>query len=94
MADKVVVFPDQNCMGIHNVGCIDLMHQDLLIRLFYPTDISLPNVLYPNYTKWLPSSTYAQGYINMIQSLLPSASLPSVNDFMSKRNKYDADTMH
>ena len=80
MADTVVL-PNSSCMGIHNVGCVDLMHKDLLVRIFYPADA---DTLHPNYTKWLPSSTYAEGYINMMKALLPLLSLPPFDALMSK----------
>ena len=69
--------------GKHEVGCVDLMHRDLLVRMFYPTDPGLTGV--HEYTQWLPNSMYAQGFIDFASSILrPDIKKPSVESLMSK----------
>ena len=69
--------------GKHEVGCVDLMHRDLLVRMFYPTDPGLTGV--HEYTQWLPNSMYAQGFIDFASSILrPDIRKPSVESLMSK----------
>ena len=58
--------------GIHAVGCVDLMHQNLLVRLFYPTHVTRKQEC----TQWLPSTVYANGLIDMVNTLLPSMPWP------------------
>lgn len=65
--------------GAHAVGCVDLMHRDLLVRLFYPT----VGAQGAKCTRWIPSSVYAEAYIEMVQTLLPSMPFPPANDLIS-----------
>ena len=68
--------------GKHEVGCVDLMHRDLLVRMFYPTDPGLTGV--HEYTQWLPNSMYAYSFIDFLNSILPDIRKPSVESLMSK----------
>ena len=70
-------FPSPNCMGMHRVGCIDLMHRSLIVRLFYPAEISQQTN-----TKWLPNTVYAEGYVEMMNVLLPSVKIPPVEQLL------------
>lgn len=71
----------------HSVGCVDLMHRNLLVRLFYPTAVVAspdPADLLHTYCQWLPSHEYASGFIDMVQTLIPSMPLPPADVLMSK----------
>ena len=80
MAVAAVKFPTI-LAGMHAVGCVDLMHQNLLVRLFYPTHVKGQDV---EYAQWLPSTVYAEGFIDMVNTLLPSMPLPAINKLMSE----------
>ena len=80
MAALTCEFPSPSCMGVHDVGCIDLMHKNLLVRIFYPSAEAIGN---PS-TKWLPSAVYARGYVDMMKVLLPSVPMPPADSLLSK----------
>ena len=44
--------------GSHTVGCVDVMHNDLLVRLTYPT--SPDSVGHFEYTKYYPHQKYVE----------------------------------
>lgn len=68
------IFPNTDCMGTYSraIGCVDLMHKDLMVRLFYPcTEAGVRSSSYSEGTKWLPSEEYGRGYIEAMNSLIP-----------------------
>lgn len=64
----------------HSVGCVDLMHNDLFIRLFYPTESHDKS----SYCPWLPRDEYASGFVDMALTVMPSMPLPSADSLMGK----------
>lgn len=72
MSSTDSLFPNPNCKGPYStIGCVDLMHRHLMVRLFYPTEsMSGCN---DTTTKWLPSEEYGIGYIEALSSLLPDS---------------------
>ena len=51
--------------GSYTVGCVDVMHNDLLVRLTYPT--SPDSVGQFEYAKWLPHPKYLKAYLSFMK---------------------------
>lgn len=66
----------------HSVGCVDLMHNDLFIRLFYPSEIETIYSSHDNCCPWLPRIEYASGFVDMALTVMPSMPLPPADTMM------------
>ena len=83
MAATAIRFP-ATLGGLHAVGCVDLMHRDLLVRLFYPTVESDTRTDSRRYCPWLPSPIYARRYIDFVSIVMPGIAPPPMDSLVSK----------
>ena len=66
--------------GSFEVGCTHLMHQDLHLRLYYPTDKELATKI--EYANYLPHPNYLTAFLDNVGVPLSSL-LPEVQQLLS-----------
>ena len=52
--------------GSHTVGCVDVMHNDLLVRLMYPTSPDSAGQF--EYAKLLPHPKYVRAFLDYLRT--------------------------
>ena len=68
--------------GNYEVGCTHLMHQDLHLRLYYPTEKDLATKI--EYAEYLPHPNYLKAFLDIVDVPLSSI-LPEVQRMHSRK---------